>query len=243
MVRALIAAYPDKICGYESDSLVLLDGTKLLFDDREKKEYIVRLDNSDIEDMFIDMYDTTIWHPMYLNDAGRSRCELMFRKIYGDNEKEVSKRLEIVDWFGQKIRFTSECGAADSLRAVLENFKRYPNLHKYLGNASTFYWRKVRGANRLSAHSYGIAIDIDTKYSDYWLWAYPHSTEIDRIGYKNRIPKEIVRVFEQHGFIWGGRWYHFDTMHFEFRPEFQAYNKLMIGNLTHHLCKGAPMTN
>src|SRR5690242_16362928 len=25
--------------------------------------------------------------------------------------------------------------------------------------------------------------------------------------------------FEQHGFIWGGRWAHYDTMHFEYRPE------------------------
>jgi hypothetical protein len=30
---------------------------------------------------------------------------------------------------------------------------------------------------------------------------------------------EIVDVFERHGFIWGGKWYHFDTMHFEYRPE------------------------
>ncbi|WP_265937085.1 M15 family metallopeptidase [Aliarcobacter butzleri] len=26
-------------------------------------------------------------------------------------------------------------------------------------------------------------------------------------------------MFEKYGFIWGGRWYHFDTMHFEYRPE------------------------
>ena len=36
----------------------------------------------------------------------------------------------------------------------------------------------------------------------------------------DRIPKEIVDVFEKYGFIWGGRWYHYDTMHFEYRPEF-----------------------
>ncbi|MFY4861157.1 M15 family metallopeptidase, partial [Aliarcobacter butzleri] len=37
--------------------------------------------------------------------------------------------------------------------------------------------------------------------------------------YKNKIPLEIVEIFEKYGFIWGGRWYHFDTMHFEYRPE------------------------
>ena len=42
----------------------------------------------------------------------------------------------------------------------------------------------------------------------------------DSIKYANRIPLEIIRVFEKHGFIWGGRWYHYDTMHFEYRPEF-----------------------
>ncbi len=30
---------------------------------------------------------------------------------------------------------------------------------------------------------------------------------------------QIVRIFEKHGFIWNGYWYHFDTMHFEYRPE------------------------
>ncbi len=34
-----------------------------------------------------------------------------------------------------------------------------------------------------------------------------------------QIPMEIVRIFEKHGFIWGGRWHHYDTMHFEYRPE------------------------
>ncbi len=37
--------------------------------------------------------------------------------------------------------------------------------------------------------------------------------------YRNRMPLEIVEIFERHGFIWGGRWYHYDTMHFEYRPE------------------------
>ena len=52
-------------------------------------------------------------------------------------------------------------------------------------------------------------------FSDYWYWR-PHD---GAIVYRNRMPEEIVAIFEKHGFIWGGKWYHFDTMHFEFRPE------------------------
>jgi hypothetical protein len=33
------------------------------------------------------------------------------------------------------------------------------------------------------------------------------------------MPQEIIDIFERHGFIWGGKWYHYDTMHFEYRPE------------------------
>ena len=43
--------------------------------------------------------------------------------------------------------------------------------------------------------------------------------------YKNEIPREIVDIFEKHGFIWGGKWYHYDTMHFEYRPELTATPK------------------
>ncbi len=36
---------------------------------------------------------------------------------------------------------------------------------------------------------------------------------------RDKYPKEIVEVFEKHGFIWGGKWSHYDLMHFEYRPE------------------------
>ena len=96
---------------------------------------------------------------------------------------------------------------------------RYSELSEYMKSSGTFYWRKVRGAKRQSAHSYGIAIDINTEYSDYWQWKYPKASETQEIAYANRIPLEIVAVFEKYGFVWGGRWYHYDTMHFEYRPE------------------------
>ena len=78
----------------------------------------------------------------------------------------------------------------------------------------------------MSAHSYGIAIDICVGFSDYWLWDNPEKSETDSILYRNRIPAEIVHVFEKHGFISGARWYHYDTMHFEFRPDLLLYADL-----------------
>ena len=33
------------------------------------------------------------------------------------------------------------------------------------------------------------------------------------------VPQRVVAAFERRGFVWGGKWLFFDTMHFEYRPE------------------------
>jgi len=93
-------------------------------------------------------------------------------------------------------------------------------MKKYLTNiGGTFAWRNIAGTDRHSMHSFGMTIDINTAYSDYWQWACKCTNENAVFIYKNRIPQLIVDIFEKYGFIWGGKWYHFDTMHFEYRPE------------------------
>jgi len=64
-----------------------------------------------------------------------------------------------------------------------------------------FNFRKMRGADKLSTHSYGIAIDIN-----------PHIAPFGRPG---RQPDFIVKAFERRGFEWGGRWRYPDPMHFQ----------------------------
>lgn len=218
--QKIIDAYPYFDIRYEDGYLVFTDGTKILCDDNKEKGFVERLDNCDIEDMFSMTYDTTAIEPLYLNDCGRGRNEELFKKMYGNTESTARKNLVSVEWFGQKILFTKVNGAAEQLKKVAMELQKTPQFRKYLTNASSYYWRKVRGANRQSAHSYGIAIDINTTYSNYWLWFNPKSSETDKIKFVNKIPIEIVKVFEKYGFIWGGRWYHYDTMHFEYRPEF-----------------------
>ena len=46
---------------------------------------------------------------------------------------------------------------------------------------------------------------------------------------RDRYPQEIVEIFEKHGFIWGGKWSHFDLMHFEYRPELLQKWRLVQG--------------
>lgn len=178
------------------------------------------MDQADVEDMFTQPYDTSVWLPSRNYDPGRIRNEALLKYMYGQNEQEVRKHLVRVKWFNQQLLFTNINGASDSLQAVAKELSQLPaSYHKYFSNSSTFYWRTVRGSNRLSAHSFGIAIDICIKFSDYWRWKNPGKNETDPITYMNRIPKEIIQIFEKHGFISGARWYHFDTMHFEFRPD------------------------
>jgi hypothetical protein len=94
-------------------------------------------------------------------------------------------------------------------------------------SAGTFNCRLIAGTRRVSVHAYGAAIDINTAFAHYWRWAKPDTQ--GRFTYKNAIPIEIVEIFERHGFIWGGKWYHYDTMHFEYRPELIAVARAREG--------------
>lgn len=222
---ALLEAYPNFIAEIKDNTVFFKDGTTMLFDDGKEKDFATRLDNSDAEDMFFVKYRSDSLPPEYLSDAGRSRCEELLKKMYGTSPTFVRKNLVSVPWFGKNVKFTSINGAAEQLKKVADEIAKHPELMKYIDCSGTFYWRPVRGAKRLSAHSYGIAIDIAVKYSDYWLWKNPKATETSEIQYANRIPKKLVEIFEKYGFIWGGAWYHFDTMHFEYRPDIIAYSK------------------
>lgn len=227
-VRALMEAYPKNIVHYRDGNLVFADGTTLKYDDGREKDFEDMLDNSSPKDMFYKPYKKVRngEKPEYLADAGRSRSEALFKKMYGSSSAAVNKNMVKVNWFGQSLPFTSVNGAAEQLKKVAAELAQHPEYKKYLKSAGTFYWRPVRGAKRLSAHSYGIAIDIGVGNSDYWLWKNKGAKELDKISYSNHIPSGIADIFAKYGFIWGGDWYHFDTMHFEYRPEILRYAEL-----------------
>lgn len=218
-LKSLLKSYPDFLDSAGINQLYWKDGFEMIYDDGiTGKTHDEMLDNPDLEDMMIQKYEKgSDWdYPPDVNfEPGRIRFEPFFYKMYGSSEDEVMNNLVNVEWIdGSIIQFSSVNGADEKLRSVIRELKELPSeFRKYLKNiGGTFNWRVIAGTNRLSTHSFGIAIDINTKYSDYWKWN--NNTE-----YINRIPVEIAEVFEKYGFIWGGKWYHYDTMHFEYRPE------------------------
>lgn len=223
---ALIKAYPEQKLTYRDNKIWFPDGTGIVYDDGKKKDFAQQLDDSDIEDMFAMPYEHNE-KPNFQADGGRSRSEALYKKMYGSSKEAVAKHLVKVDWFGQKLSMTTVNGVDKVTKELAADIAKHPELKKYMENSSSWYWRKVRGANRQSAHSYGMTIDVNTKFSDYWQWAGGTNNEYAKVGYKNRIPRELVDIFERHGFIWGGYWYHYDTMHFEYRPELLIYHGFM----------------
>lgn len=222
--KALTTAYPQFISAIKDNKVIFTDGTEMKFDDGAEKSFLQRLNNCDVEDMFSIPYKLPSPEPGYLEDAGRMRSEELFKKMYGASAAQVRSNLVSVNWAGQRVQFNKNNGAADSLAAVAREIARYPELKPYLKSSGTFNWRPVRGSKRMSAHSYGIAFDIAVDKSNYWQWESKSTDELRHYKYKNRIPRKLVEIFQKHGFIWGGSWYHYDTMHFEFRPDMLIYS-------------------
>lgn len=221
----LRAAYPDFVDRVDGDTLVMKSGQRLIIDDGRRKTFEQRLADPDLDDMFADPYPkgAKVVAPAKDADPGRYRNGAFFDAVYGDCRKgEVTKHLVSVPWVpkwgGGRVKFSSRAGAAEALAAVSEELEAGPPEWKtfLVPSAGTYNCRVIAGTNRVSAHGWGIAIDVATAKSDYWYWSDPTGR---KVAYKNRIPGEIAAVFERHGFVWGAKWYHYDTMHFEYRPE------------------------
>ena len=80
-VMRLMRAYPDWIVGFDGDSLVLGDGSRLCYDDGRARSREELLDKPDIEDMFCYVYDTAVVVPAYGEDPGRIRNQALFGRI------------------------------------------------------------------------------------------------------------------------------------------------------------------
>ncbi len=80
-------------------------------------------------------------------------------------------------------------------------------------NTSCFNYRTVSGSDHLSAHAYGLAVDVNPLYNPYVTSAgYFPANSGDYVDRSADTPYKIdesdlcYQLFTDHGFIWGGNW-------------------------------------
>jgi hypothetical protein len=204
----------------------LPDGQRLPFA-APPRDFAARIERPTLEDMLLLPYRPGAIAPVDVvdEDPGRIRVEPLFAATYPRADLTRAPFLDRAVQIHRRVAPALK-RVGDRLRALLAaDRKRSDFLHPLGG---TFVERQIAGTDRRSAHAYGIALDLNPSRGDYWRWAPRRSVgrKAQRgswppgpLKWRNRVPQAIVDAFEAEGFIWGGRWYHYDTMHFEYRPE------------------------
>lgn len=223
----LMMAYPEYITGIEKNDsgkvyVVMKSGKKFIYDDKLDKTPEQKFENPDLQDIMADIYpldkDDKIPDKSY--DPGRCRNYEFLNEVYGGSRSSIEKNLVRLKYGYPTYQFNSHNNANTCLEAAL---KEIVPISKGRGDVSsllypgcgTYNYRVIAGTGKLSPHSYGIAIDLNTDKRDYWKWSNKDAAE-SRV---KEYPIELVTAFENNNFIWGGKWGHFDIMHFEYRPE------------------------
>jgi hypothetical protein len=125
---------------------------------------------------------------------------------------------------------------------ILAEAKTNAQVRQWINNldkVEAWNWRNIADTESRSFHSYGAALDLIPKASvtrgleTYWLWAARNQPEWWTVPYNKRVnpPDVVIKIFESYGFIWGGKWSFYDTMHFEYRPEILILNDIPITGL------------
>ncbi|MBU3091884.1 M15 family metallopeptidase [Clostridium sp. CF011] len=234
----LMIAYPEYITNIEENNghvyLIMKSGKKLCYDDKKEKNSQEKLSNPDLQDTLDQIYPlSAVKSIMESNfDPGRFRSYDLLSEVYGTSKKAVESKLTKVKVGYSNFQFNNSSSASDSLQSVMSELiplsERNQNVRRCLLPCSgTFNYRVIAGTNRLSPHSFGIAIDLASDKSDYWKWASKEAGENRLSSY----PNELVKVFENNGFVWGGKWSHFDILHFEYRPEIILKARYFTGNV------------
>lgn len=147
------------------------------------------------------------------------------------SERAVEKHIVSTTFLGKKTRVHKRI--LEPLKKVEQKILKEAKTDKetaffvnQLNSADAFYWREIRDTNRISFHAVGIAIDVLPKgwqqKNLYWSWR----RDIDPKNWM-KLPLErrwmpsmrAIEIFEEEGFIWGGKWAIWDNMHFEYHPE------------------------
>ena len=170
------------------------------------------------------------------------RSHLFFEALWrAHNRDDAWDRVKQIRFLGYPVMVHYSILEKLSLveERILNAAKTSAEVRQWISSIDTvdgWSWRNVASNGSRSFHAYGTAIDILPKslggLATYWLWTSQHS-DWWAVPYNRRYhpPEAVIKAFEAFGFIWGGKWRYYDTMHFEYRPEVLLLNGLPQMNL------------
>ena len=152
------------------------------------------------------------------------------------NREEAYRQQRNIRFFGHPVRVHYAIIGALTLveRRILNTAATDSGVRAWIDNIDRLYgwvWRNIGGTQSRSFHSYGVAVDIMPRSLGgrevYWRWA---RGDWWNIPHERRYhpPDTVIQAFELYGFIWGGKWPIFDTIHFEYRPELLLFNNFIV---------------
>ncbi len=168
-------------------------------------------------------------------------CTDLPESLWGRTETQIREHGRSTTFLDHRV-FVNELLVAP-LAAVERDVRRAastdPAVAGWADHISVIYSfvdREIAGSATRSYHAWGMAVDVvPSSYEGrqvYWRWSRVFDKEgWDRIplGERWSPPEAVIEIFERHGFVWGGKWPHFDDIHFEYRPEIILYNRLAVG--------------
>jgi hypothetical protein len=155
------------------------------------------------------------------------------------NRDESYERVKSIRFLGQSILV--HYSIMEELALVEERIRQEAKtdsvVQQWINNidsVTAWNWRNIAQTQSRSYHAYGAAIDLlPANYQNantYWLWTAETNAQWWTVPYSRRLhpPDKVIKAFEAYGFIWGGKWMFYDTMHFEYRPEILILSNMPI---------------
>ena len=151
------------------------------------------------------------------------------------SRSEIERHIVQTTFLGKRTKIHERIvGPLSRVEQKILGIKDDPDVKKFidtLATADAYFWRTIANTPRKSFHCYGIAVDVLPKRlygkETYWSWAKDSRGDrwmLTPLSQRWSPPKSVVKIFEGEGFIWGGKWAVWDTMHFEYHPELIEWN-------------------
>lgn len=242
MVRAFVQAYAPLIDSvrYDEEDVVFSLGRQPIHFQGGRMLAAGRLDRyADCDPIFYSYSLEPLTEPPPTPEELPAQCTDVLESLWGRTETEIRTHGRSTTFLEHRM-FVNDV-VVEPLAAVERDIREAATRDRSVATwideldiTYSFIYREIAGSSTRSYHAWGLAVDlVPTSYDGravYWQW----SRVFDREGWHQipveqrwSPPQKVIEMFERHGFVWGGKWAHFDAIHFEYRPDILLYNRLI----------------